>query len=45
MILGCLLIALFFHAIYHFVIDGIIAPDERMIFMQKGFVDEKEANQ
>ncbi|MDY0250702.1 MAG: hypothetical protein RBR45_11715 [Pseudomonas sp.] len=44
MILGCLLITLFFHAIYHFVIDGIIAPTERMIFRQKVFVDEKEAN-
>lgn len=35
MILGYLIIALFFFAILHFVIDGILAPTEQMIARQK----------
>ncbi|MDV2115359.1 hypothetical protein [Alcaligenes faecalis] len=35
MILGYLVIALFFLAILHFIIDGILAPTEHMIARQK----------
>lgn len=35
MILGYLIIALFFFALFHFVVDGILAPTEHMIARQK----------